>query len=238
MSSSLIPYASTQHVSFADIPSRKQNNYHFLSVNRTDGKFLSPHQNGSARHGDPHSPSSGTPNGILNQTLDSGEIPEGFPSSIEDSFRVVVEDELSLTKFTVPQLIDDDSSHSLNRKHSLVSSFSSECDSRLRLLGHDGLAKCNDPIQNRVFEMKAALQLQVDHLQENLDRLNLVLRTKRESEEASSPSVIASPECTKEDEELQVCVNLLHTLASHCVVSTCCICMHTLASHCVYTVQL
>ena len=201
MSTSLIPFASTQHVPVTDIFSRKQNDDH-LPVNRTDSKLASQHQNGSARHGNPHSPSSS--NGVLNQSLDNGGIPDILPSSMEDSFRIVVEDELSLTKFTVPQMIDN--SHSLHCKHSLVSSFSSDCDSRLRLLGDDGLARCNDPVQRRVFEMKEALQLQVDDLQEKLDRLNCALRTKRESEEASSPSVIASPEGVKEEEELQVCI--------------------------------
>lgn len=201
MSTSLIPYASAQHVSVADIPSRKQSDDHSL-VNRTDSKL---HQNGSARHGDPHSPSSS--NGVLNQSLDNGGIPDILPSSMEDSFRVVVEDEHSLTRFTVPQIID--TTHSLNCKHSLVSSFSSNCDSRLRLLGDDGLARCNDPVQRRVFEIKEALQLQVDDLQEKLDQLNCALRTKRDSEGASSPSVIASPECGKEEEELQVCIKAM-----------------------------
>ena len=71
-----------------------------------------------------------------------------------------------------------ENSHSLHRKHSLVSSFSSDCDSRLRLLGDDGLARCNDPVQRRVFEMKEALQLQVDDLQEKTGSAELCFEDK------------------------------------------------------------
>lgn len=129
-----------------------------------------------------------------------------FPSSLEDSFRVVEETDLSLTTCNLQdgklcKLPD----HTGALGHSLVSSCTSECDSRLRNLGEDGLARYIDPIQRRVLELKEGLQQTIVQLQSKLEQQSLALRRRRESEgeEARSP-LITPPGALKEEEELLV----------------------------------
>ena len=176
-----------------------------------------PQCNGNIIHGPVANPGSSTavsPSAIYsNGTAGSKSaevegVPDSFPSSMEDSFRIVEDANLSLTTCALRDVeLSKLPDHPGVSRCTLVSSFTSDCDSRLRNLGEDGLAKCVDPIQQRILEVVEGLQRTIAQLQFKLEQQSLALRRRRESEgeEAHSP-LITSPGALKDEEELLVSV--------------------------------
>ena len=105
------------------------------------------------------------------------------PGDMEESFRVVPEtSEPSLTTFAVQEVNKNslplattiDKSW-LSYSASLNYSVFSECESRLRLLGGDGLVKQVDPVQERVAELEGLLRQRMRLLEEELKRAKSAL---------------------------------------------------------------
>lgn len=106
------------------------------------------------------------------------------PPDMEESFRVVPEtSEPSLTTFAVQEVNKNSSlplattvdKSWLSYSTSLNYSVFSECESRLRLLGGDGLVRQVDPVQERVAELERLLRQRVHLLEEELKRVKLAL---------------------------------------------------------------
>ncbi|XP_011406514.1 PREDICTED: myotubularin-related protein 3-like [Amphimedon queenslandica] len=126
-------------------------------------------------------------------------------ADMEESFRVVPEtSEPSLTTFAVQEVNKNSSlplattvdKSWLSYSTSLNYSVFSECESRLRLLGRDGLVKQVDPVQERVAELEGLLRQRVHLLEEELKRVKSALTSGE-----GFVSVVNEEECLAVNDE-------------------------------------
>ena len=130
-------------------------------------------------------------------TLNSSHLwPSNENIDIEESFRVVNEDsQSSLTTRIIPSHSKDistptQSNHSSlgvwsvptnHYDRTLSYSMFSECDSRLRHLGPDGLGQHVDPVQQRMIEIKDTLEKRVHYLESKVRKLTMSLKNRQDS---------------------------------------------------------
>lgn len=130
-------------------------------------------------------------------TLNSSHLwPSNVNNDMEESFKVVSEDnQSSLTTHMIRSNSKDvstptQSNHSSlgvwsvptnHYERTLSYSMFSECDSRLRYLGPDGLGQHVDLVQQRMLEIKDTLEKRVHHLESKVRKLTMSLKNRQDS---------------------------------------------------------
>lgn len=147
--------------------------------------------------------------GISSEGLDSSQLLWASTTlmniEMEDSFRVLEKDfgEPSLTMGSLAnqshlaqlsQLSHLSPSHQRSMSYSLYS----ECESRLRSLGSDGLCREVDPLQERMKEIEGVYLSRIELLESKVKKLTLTLKSRSNSDRS----------LTRESEEEEQCLNL------------------------------
>ena len=130
-------------------------------------------------------------------TLNSSHLwPSNENTDIEESFRVVDEDSQSSLTTNIIHSNSKDVHTPTQSNHSSLGMWSiptnhydrtlsysmfSECDSRLRHLGPDGLGEHVDPVQQRIIEIKDTLEKRVHHLESKVRKLTMSLKNRQDS---------------------------------------------------------
>ena len=126
----------------------------------------------------------------MNHNLDTSILVSSVFNNIEveESFRVLHDEEASLTAAQDLHVALETSQTTIQSQHgsSLSYSLYSQCDSRLRSLGADGLSKDVDAVQERIRQIDEEYCVRLETLESKIKKLTLVLRTRCDSDKSAT----------------------------------------------------